>query len=271
MKTLRKISSTLFISLFFASFVAIFPAQSYASNIDPVVAKSTLEQLAEAKATGKRNTEILIIVVTAGLLGLVGVGYALQNLKKSSSTNVKVKKVSKKTLASLSVITFGAIKTFTPAAAYAVCPVCVVGVGAALGLAEVLHIDDTITGAWIGGMGVAVFFWMVDFMGKRNWTFKFKFGNLLRNVILAGVTAYFIYLAVAGYITNHTDHLIVGVDKMIVGPLFGAILFTAATQLHFFLREKNGGKAYFPFQKVVIPMSSLLVSTIIFYFMIYAR
>ena len=34
--------------------------------------------------------------------------------------------------------------------AQAVCPVCIVAVGAGLGLSEYLGIDDTIAGVWIG-------------------------------------------------------------------------------------------------------------------------
>lgn len=256
-----------------------FVGPSYAFDTDPIVTKSAQEKINETRAIGKRNTEIMIVTVTLGLAGLVGVGYVLQNLKKKPTSQEKKetpiasiqKTPSKKTLASLAIITFATAKTFLPSAAYAVCPVCVVGVGAALGLAEILHIDDTITGAWIGGMGVALLFWMADFMNKRKWTLKFKYGTLLRDTLLASATVYLIYLAVASYITNNPDHMIAGIDKMIVGPVFGAILFTGATQLHSILKANNDGKAYFPFQKVVLPIGSLLLSTVIFYLMVYAR
>jgi hypothetical protein len=51
--------------------------------------------------------------------------------------------------------------------------------------------------------------------------------------------------------------------------IIGGVAFWLAAKLHFLLKKNNGDKVYFPFQKVIIPVSTLLLLTIIFYFIIY--
>src|SRR5574344_1011486 len=55
----------------------------------------------------------------------------------------------------------------------AVCPVCVVAVGAGLGLSEYLGIDDSIAGVWIGGLIVGLIAWTINWFNKKD----YKFGN----------------------------------------------------------------------------------------------
>lgn len=271
--------------LVFALLTVFLLLPSSVNAVENTPAKTNQEILAEYRAEGKKNTEILIIAVSLGLTGLVAFGYGLQKIKPkkvsdngsvttdtlSETRNTGKKKASKKLKISAAIIALGFIKTFTPSVAYAICPVCLAGVAAGVGLAEVLRIDDVITGAWLAGMGVSVYYWTVDFMNKRKWSFKFKNGDFFRNVIVALVTASFVVAPIyyGGYITWHYDHVIAGIDKMILGPVAGTVFFVVAANLHYYLRRKNNAKAYFPFQKVVIPIGSLLLVTIIFYFVVY--
>lgn len=51
--------------------------------------------------------------------------------------------------------------------AKAACPVCVVAVGAGLGLSEYLGIDDSIAGIWIGGLLIALTIWTINWFNKK--------------------------------------------------------------------------------------------------------
>src|SRR3972149_8560098 len=59
-----------------------------------------------------------------------------------------------------------------PSAAYAMCPVCTVAVAAGIGLSRWLGVDDTITGLWIGGLIVALIWWTINWLNKKNIRFK---------------------------------------------------------------------------------------------------
>ena len=56
----------------------------------------------------------------------------------------------------------------------AFCPVCTVAVGAGLGLARWLRIDDTISGLWIGGLTISMIMWTLSWLAKKNINFKGK-------------------------------------------------------------------------------------------------
>jgi large-conductance mechanosensitive channel len=59
-----------------------------------------------------------------------------------------------------------------------------------------------------------------------------------------------------------------GIDKLIFGAICGAITFWFGGAWYEYLKEKNNNHAYFPFQKVVMPILPLIILSIIFYFMI---
>jgi hypothetical protein len=66
---------------------------------------------------------------------------------------------------------------------------------------------------------------------------------------------------------GHPYHQFWGVDKLILGITIGSIAFIIANLTYNDIKKKNGGHAQFPFQKVVLPVSTLLVLSIIFYFL----
>jgi hypothetical protein len=141
-----------------------------------------------------------------------------------------------------------------------VCPVCTVAVCAGLGLARWLKIDDTITGLWIAGLLIAVVGWTVKFFEKKNWRFQGR----------SMIIALFFYLSVLIplYLTKMIGdplHRLWGVDKLIIGVLVGSIGFALSLWLHGWLKRKNNGKVYFPYQKVIIPVGALLILSLIFY------
>jgi hypothetical protein len=56
-------------------------------------------------------------------------------------------------------------------------------------------------------------------------------------------------------------------DKLLLGIVVGSVAFWFGAEWYFHLKEKNGGRAYFPFQKVVMPVSPLIIMSIAFYFL----
>lgn len=148
--------------------------------------------------------------------------------------------------------------------AQAVCPVCVVAVGAGLGLSEYLGIDDTIAGVWIGGMLIALTIWTIDWLNRKGWLSSNKdVRDILVAVLYYGLTIWPMWGQ--GFIGNPANRLW-GVDKLIIGIGAGSVAFLAMT-LWYNRIKKRRGHAHFPFQKVVMPVGALAILSLVFYFL----
>jgi hypothetical protein len=160
------------------------------------------------------------------------------------------------------VIFFLSILLFKALPAKAICPVCTIAVGAGIGLSRYLGIDDTVSGVWIGGLLVSVSLWTINFLKKKNWNFEFY-----RSVVFLG---YILIIIVPLYfmgIMGHPFNQIWGIDKLLIGIVFGIIVFWTLAFSHFVLKKKNNNKVYFPFQKVVITVGGLVILSGIFYWL----
>jgi len=147
--------------------------------------------------------------------------------------------------------------------AYAVCPVCVVAVGAGVGIAEEFGVDDTIIGLWVGALIIAMAWWTVNWLIKKNWCFKSCGAvTFLAYYVLTLVPMY--YSGLIGKALN----TIWGIDKLLLGVIIGSVLFYAGERFHFYLKEKNNNKSYFPFQRVAMPVVALIVASAAFYFLL---
>jgi hypothetical protein len=156
---------------------------------------------------------------------------------------------------------FIAMLAFPFYSALAVCPVCTVAVGAGLGLAEWLGIDDSISGLWIGALIVSMSIWTINWLNRKN--IRFKGRKIL--VFLAYYAIIILPLWFKGKI-GHPFNKLCGIDKLLFGIILGSVLFVAAAALHSYLRKKNGGKSYFKGQKIAVPMALLLIASIILYY-----
>lgn len=148
--------------------------------------------------------------------------------------------------------------------ALAVCPICAVAVGTGVGLSRWLGIDDSITGLWIGGLIVSMITWTIIWFSGRNIDFKG------RNVITA-IGYYLLIVAplcFTGIIGNPLNSLCgCGLDKLLLGVIAGSSAFYFGAVWYYHLKEKNQGHAYFPFQKVAMPISPLIILSAVFYFL----
>lgn len=153
---------------------------------------------------------------------------------------------------------------FCTFACHSVCPVCTVAVGAGLEGARLLGVDDVITGIWAGGLTLSLFFWTVSFLKKKGVNSLF-FQILLPFLILYSMLA-LVYLLPG---VNFGQFTLFGIDKFLLGIIVGTISFYFGARLYIKIKKENGGHAKFPFQKVVVPLSFLVFSTLIFSLVIY--
>ncbi len=168
--------------------------------------------------------------------------------------------MNKKIYAILSLITFGLI---TAPKVQAVCPVCTVAIVACVGFSRWFGVDDSISGIWVGGLIVAMIAWTLSWLNKKNIRFIFK--KILVSVAFYLLTIIPLYYA--GLMGNPLNKMW-GIDKVLLGIIVGTVVILLAIGTHNFLKKKNNGKSYFPYQKVVLPISFLLIISLIFHFII---
>jgi hypothetical protein len=167
-------------------------------------------------------------------------------------TRINIKK-------NLLLIIFGFIFLALPAHAF--CPICTIAVGAGIGLSRYFGVDDTITGVWVGGLIVSMAFW------TDNWLISHKRQIKHQNILL--LAAYYLIVLVPLYwegVIGHPLNTLFGIDKLIVGVIFGSLGFWFGHELHPHLKKTNNDKVYFPFQKVAASILPLIILSVVFYF-----
>lgn len=164
-----------------------------------------------------------------------------------------------KKILSLMLISVGAYVLFLPVA-MAVCPVCTVAVGAGLEGARLLGVDDVITGIWAGGLTLSLFFWTAGWLKKRGVTSAF-WQIVVPFVVYYGLLGLVYALPSVEFGVN----TLWGIDKFLLGTIVGTVAFYLGARWYIKIKRDNGGHAKFAFQKVVVPLSFLLVATLIFW------
>ncbi|MCL5433318.1 MAG: hypothetical protein M1524_04370 [Patescibacteria group bacterium] len=149
-----------------------------------------------------------------------------------------------------------------PIKTYAFCPVCAVAVGAGVGLSRWLGIDDTVTGLWIGALTVSLIMWTINWLDQK----KIKF---IGRKIITTVTYYLLIVVPLFYtgIMGHPLNKLWGIDRLLIGIIVGSVAFLASVLLYEVLKKRNNGHSYFPSQKIVMPIGTLIILSLIFYFL----
>jgi hypothetical protein len=149
----------------------------------------------------------------------------------------------------------------------AICPLCTISVGGGVGLARYLGVDDTISGLWIGGLIVSLIYWTIDWLKKKN--IKFKGKEILSLIFWYLITILPLYFS--GFLGNPKNSLLcfcgLYFDKLLLGMILGSSGFWLGAESYLYLKERHGGYAYFPFQKVLMPIFPLIILSLIFYFL----
>ena len=147
--------------------------------------------------------------------------------------------------------------------AQAVCPVCTVAVVAGVGLSRWLGIDDTISGLWLGAVTVALVLWTIIWLKKKNYRWFLRDLSIWLLWYLM-VAVPLVWVDVLG----HPFNKLWGIDKLLLGIVVGSAVFYLTDASTDWLKKKNGGKVLFPLQRVVVPVASLLVLSLVFYYLI---
>lgn len=210
---------------------------------------------------GKSNTEKMIGVVFIFLVLTLLLGYYRQGSKKGEKKRRGEKKIVAILLLFLSPLLF-ASKT------YAICPLCTIAVGAGVGFSRSLGIDDVIVGLWIGGFLVSSSMWLFEWLkgkkivkkGAEKW-WALGVAILMYTLVLVPLK----FTAIIG----HPLNTMLGIDKIVFGIILGSVVFFTAGRLHFYLKRQNRDKGYIPYQKVILPVGALWLTTIILYLIVY--
>lgn len=145
--------------------------------------------------------------------------------------------------------------------ARAVCPVCTIAVAGGVGLAREFGLDDALVGVWIGGFTMSLSLWFYDWLlkkGKKFWGMK----------AVSIVAMYAMAILPLFFMKDvwHPLNTLWGINKLLLGTVIGSVFFYLSPWLNQKIKDTNGGKQYFPFQKVVVPVCVLLILTAVFYF-----
>jgi hypothetical protein len=142
----------------------------------------------------------------------------------------------------------------------AVCPVCIVATGMGIGFSRKLGIDDTITGLWVGGLMASIIAWTTYFLSRHNIKFIGRKPLIAAAYLLLFLWPlyHFAYIGIPG-------NTFLGYDKLLLGIFIGIITFAAGASWYTHLKDHNKGHAYFPFQKVLMPVVFLIIMSMIFF------
>lgn len=172
----------------------------------------------------------------------------------------------KKNITKISIFSSLAV-LFYATAAKAMCPICTIAAGTGVVIFRNMGIDDSITGTWIGGLLMSTSMWTVNWLDKKNikfWGKNFLVGAIYYATVL--IPFYQKNMISKSIFGAHYQTLF-GVDKLVLGIALGSIFFVVGASAYNVIKKNNGGHAHFPFEKVVLPISPLLILTIIFYFL----
>jgi len=168
----------------------------------------------------------------------------------------------------LSLVTVSVATFFGLARVQAQCAVCTVALVGGLGISRMLGVDDTYVGVWLGAAIIAVSGFAGGLLVKR-YPSKRWLRPVAQTVIIAifAVALYF----VDGYVRDvprfcETEPCPPGhaLSSLSQGMIIGIIMICLGLYLDKALRvlKDDGGKPYFPFQKVVMPVCMVILGTL---------
>ena len=145
--------------------------------------------------------------------------------------------------------------------AFATCPVCVVAVGSGLWLAEKIGVDDLIAAIWIGALVTA----FAIALGEKGKRIKLPKPEIAWTIIFYLLTI--ATLQIQGKL-NNPNCKIWGVCRIWLGITLGTVVFWLGFLFDRWLRTKNNQRPFFPFQKVILPVTAIILLSLFFYFFV---
>ena len=127
---------------------------------------------------------------------------------------------------------------------------CPLVLGASLGIARKFGVKDEVVGVLFGALLAVVGYWFIRFCEKRNWNFK---GRNLIFMFLSISSVGFIYMNTLEY-KPMLHWKLLYIDSFLLAALCGALAHIGGVHLYAWMKERNGGHAHFPFEKVLVPI-----------------
>lgn len=143
---------------------------------------------------------------------------------------------------------------------YAHCPLCVAGAAAGITLTRWIGVDDSITGVWMGAFLGAISFWTYSAVNRKK---QIPFGKPLIYLSIFGLTLWSFYKFQLVIRMSQ----IFGLDKLTFGILAGGTLFYLIDETDNFI-IKRYGKVFFPYQRIVVSLGSILILSLFVYYLI---
>jgi hypothetical protein len=141
------------------------------------------------------------------------------------------------------------------------CPLCVAGAGIGLSLARILGVDDSITGVWIAALLGASSFYFSTFTLRK---IKFPFKKMVVYMSIFASTVWSFYKF--NLIDLHAGDIF-GIHKLSFGIISGGLIFYLTDLIDNYLIKKHEGM-YFPYQRVVASLGSMLYLSMFNYILI---
>ncbi|MDD2731797.1 MAG: hypothetical protein PHI53_01225 [Candidatus Pacebacteria bacterium] len=142
------------------------------------------------------------------------------------------------------------------------CPVCALSIAAGLGISRWLNIDDSILGIWSGALILALSIWTLNLFFKSEEKKPFSALFFILSVYLFLT---FIPLHQFGLIPDVCQKIF-GLNRIYFGTGLGIILGFSSIYIDKKIRQINNNKAYFPYQKVIIPLLILTAASLMLYY-----
>ncbi len=140
------------------------------------------------------------------------------------------------------------------------CAVCTVAIAGGLGISRALGVDDAVIGVWLGSALLALSQWTAYFFEKKG--IKNKIVKILSYISWYALIIP-LYLGETPKIAYNFNKIL-GVDGFLLSIIMGSLTLFASVKLYRYMKEKNG-KPHFPFEKVALPVASLLAVSFIFF------
>lgn len=141
------------------------------------------------------------------------------------------------------------------------CAVCTFAIAGGLGISRMLGVDDMVIGVWVGAAMFAMSQWTAYYFEKKN----------IKNIfvkILCYVGWYSLIIPL--YLGKNPSLIfnlktIIGIDSFVFSTIIGSFVLFVSAKLYYYMKEKNGGRPHFPFEKVALPVVSLIITSLIFF------
>lgn len=163
-----------------------------------------------------------------------------------------------------SLFTINLVVAPTPVSAH--CPLCVAGAAVGVTLTRWIGIDDSITGVWVGVLLGSISFWFYSWILSKKISRIEKYKTILKPLIYVLIFASTLWSFYKFQLIIRMTQIF-GFDKLTFGMLAGAILFYLV-DIGDNLLIKRAGKVYFPYQRIVFSLGSIVVLSLIIYILI---